>query len=59
MDWKFQLNNCLYGQEKIDQLLNKKLETVRKELQCQISKSLKKKIFKKHLTNHLFVYSVP
>ena len=58
MDWKFQLNNCLYGQEKIDQLLNKKLETVRKELQCQISKSLKKIIFKKHLTNHLFVYSV-
>ena len=32
---------CLYGQEKIVQWLNKKLETVKKELQCKISKSLK------------------
>ena len=31
----------LYGQEKIVQWLNKKLETVKKELQCKISKSLK------------------
>ena len=31
----------LYGQEKIVKWLNKKLETVRKELQCKISVSLK------------------
>ena len=43
----------LYGQKKIVQWLNQKLEMVKKELQCKISKSLKYITFKKHLTNHL------
>ena len=38
---------CLHGQEKIVQWLNEKLEMVKKELKCKISKSLK------NLANHL------
>ena len=40
MNWKFQLN-VIYSQEKIVQQLIKKLETVKIELRCEISKYLK------------------
>ena len=46
----------LYGQEKIVQWLTKKLEAVKKELQCKISECPEEITFKKHLTNR-FLYS--
>ena len=38
---EIQVKYRFYGQEKIVQWFTKKLETVKKELQCKISKCLK------------------
>ena len=52
---EIQVKYRFYGQGKIVQWLTKKIKTLKKKLQCKISKCLNQITFKKHLTNCFYV----